>query len=80
MSAMSDWQVAEKVKAIDGRVPVALITGWNIGLEQSEMKESGKQGSFNENIQVTTTLTNGAGQTSPIVKRWRRRSKKQEIS
>jgi FixJ family two-component response regulator len=33
--------VAEKVKAIDGRVPVALITGWNIELKESEMRESG---------------------------------------
>ena len=28
------------MKAIDGRVPVVLITGWNIKQEESEMKDS----------------------------------------
>ena len=36
---MSGWQVAEKIKGINGRVPVALITGWNVKLEESEMKD-----------------------------------------
>ncbi len=40
MPGMSGWQVAEKVKSINGRVPVALITGWNTELKQSEMKDS----------------------------------------
>jgi len=39
MPVMSGWQVAEKIKSINGRVPVALITGWNIKLEKSEMKD-----------------------------------------
>jgi CheY-like chemotaxis protein len=41
MPDMSGWQVAEKVKSINGRIPVVLITGWNIELKQSETKESG---------------------------------------
>ena len=40
MPGMSGWQVAEKVKSINGRVPVALITGWDTELNQSEMKDS----------------------------------------
>ncbi len=40
MPGMSGWQVAEKVKSINGRVPVVLITGWDIRQEASEMKDS----------------------------------------
>ena len=39
MSGMSGWQVAEKVKSINGRVPVVLITGWNIELKEQEVKD-----------------------------------------
>ncbi len=35
---MSGWQVAEKIKSISRRVPVAIITGWSIELQESEMK------------------------------------------
>ena len=41
MPGMSGWQVAEKIKSINKNVPVALITGWNVELKESEMKESG---------------------------------------
>jgi DNA-binding response OmpR family regulator len=36
---MSGWQVAEKVKSINGRVPVAIITGCNREIEKSEMRD-----------------------------------------
>ncbi len=36
MPGMSGWQVAEKVKSINGRVPVILITGWDIKKEAAE--------------------------------------------
>ena len=36
---MSGWEVAEKVKSINGRVPVILITGWNIELKETGMKD-----------------------------------------
>ena len=32
MPEMSGWQVAEKIKAINDSVPIALITGWNLEL------------------------------------------------
>jgi len=41
MPGMSGWQVAEKIKGINGKVPIALITGWSIDLKESEMKEKG---------------------------------------
>ena len=40
MPLMSGWQVAEKMKGINKRIPVALITGWNVELKESEMKEN----------------------------------------
>jgi len=40
MPGMTGWQVAEKTKNINKKIPVALITGWNVELKQSEMKES----------------------------------------
>ena len=41
MPGMSGWQVAEKVKSINKNIPVVLITGWNVELKESEMRESG---------------------------------------
>lgn len=38
---MSGWEVAEAVKSINPKVPVAIITGWNVDLQESEMKERG---------------------------------------
>jgi CheY-like chemotaxis protein/anti-sigma regulatory factor (Ser/Thr protein kinase) len=39
MVGISGWEVAEKVKSINGRVPVVLITGWNIKLEEKKIKD-----------------------------------------
>ena len=41
MPVMSGWEVAEKVKRINRKVPIALITGWNVALDGSEMNDSG---------------------------------------
>ncbi|MEE8380501.1 MAG: response regulator [Thermodesulfobacteriota bacterium] len=41
MPGMSGWQVEEKIKGINGKVPIALITGWSIDLKESEMQERG---------------------------------------
>jgi PAS domain S-box-containing protein len=41
MPGMSGWQVAEKIKSINKKVPVALITGWNIDLKESELQKNG---------------------------------------
>jgi len=39
MPEMSGWKVAEKIKSINGRVPVILITGWNIEMDETELRE-----------------------------------------
>ena len=39
MPEMSGWQVAESIKSINGRVPVGVITGWNVEISESEMKD-----------------------------------------
>ena len=41
MPGMSGWQVAREVKRINGGIPVAIITGWNVELEEAEMRENG---------------------------------------
>jgi CheY-like chemotaxis protein len=41
MPRMSGWEVAEKIKCINKNAPVFLITGWNVELKGSEMKENG---------------------------------------
>jgi hypothetical protein len=35
MLGMSGWQVAEKIKSINERIPAALIIGWNVKLDES---------------------------------------------
>ena len=40
MPVVSGWQVAERIKGINRKVPIALITGWNVDLEESEMTSS----------------------------------------
>ncbi|MBW2653205.1 MAG: response regulator, partial [Deltaproteobacteria bacterium] len=41
MPGTSGWEVAETVKSINERIPVAIITGWNVELKESEMRERG---------------------------------------
>ena len=41
MPGMSGWQVTEKIKSINRRIPVAFITGWNLELKESELRENG---------------------------------------
>jgi len=41
MPGTSGWEVAETVKNINKKIPVAIITGWNVELKESEMKEKG---------------------------------------
>ncbi len=41
MPGTSGWEVAETVKNINKKIPVAIITGWNVELKESEMRERG---------------------------------------
>ena len=36
MPDMSGWEVAEKVKKINSKVPVILVTGWNVEIKDAE--------------------------------------------
>jgi len=40
MPGMSGWEIARYIKAHDETVPVALITGWGIQIDDKKMKES----------------------------------------
>ena len=40
MPEMSGWQVAEKIKSINRKTPVILITGWDIKQEEAQMKDN----------------------------------------
>ena len=39
MPDMTGWQLAERFKSIDNKVPIALISGWDINFEELEIKE-----------------------------------------
>jgi CheY-like chemotaxis protein len=52
MPEMSGWQVAKEVKKINKETPVALITGWEVQLDQSELKKSGVNLLVNKPFQV----------------------------
>jgi PAS domain S-box-containing protein len=41
MPGMSGWEVTARIKSINDKVPVALITGWNVELDCSEMNDRG---------------------------------------
>ena len=41
MPRMSGWEVTKAIKDINRKVPVAIITGWNVERQAAEMKESG---------------------------------------
>ena len=41
MPAMSGWELAATIKDINKKVPVAIITGWNLYLNETELKEKG---------------------------------------
>lgn len=41
MPVMSGWEVAENIRCINKSVPIALITGWNVVLDDAAMHSSG---------------------------------------
>ena len=56
MPGMSGWQVAEKIKNINRKTPVAIITGWNVELKESEMRERGVNLIVNKPFKVNQVL------------------------
>ena len=56
MPSMSGWQVAEEIKCIGKKVPVAIITGWNVDLNESEMEGKGVNFIVQKPFQVNQIL------------------------
>ena len=53
---MSGWQVAEEIKKINRKVPVALVTGWGVQLKNSELREKGVDFIVSKPFQVDQVL------------------------
>lgn len=56
MPGMSGWQVAKEIKKISEKTPVALITGWEVQLNDSELKKSGVDLVINKPFRVEQVL------------------------
>ncbi len=57
MPGLSGWQVAETIKRINDKIPVAVITGWNVELDKEEMKERGVNFIAHKPFEVNQILT-----------------------
>jgi CheY-like chemotaxis protein len=40
MPDLSGWEVAKKIKNINGQVPIVLVTGWNVVIEDDKKKSN----------------------------------------
>jgi signal transduction histidine kinase/ActR/RegA family two-component response regulator len=56
MPGMSGWQVAKEIKKINDKIPVALITGWQIKAEGAELKAKGVDLIINKPFKVEQVL------------------------
>ena len=56
MPKMSGWQVAEKVKSINGRVPVVLLTGWEVTFTNEELRDKWVDLVINKPFEVNQVL------------------------
>jgi CheY-like chemotaxis protein len=56
MPGMSGWQVSEEIKKISSTTPIALITGWKVQLEESEMMKKGVDLIVNKPFQLDQVL------------------------
>jgi len=56
MPGISGWQVAREVKRINPRVPVGIITGWQIQMEESMVKERGVDIIVNKPFRIEQVL------------------------
>ena len=56
MPRMSGWKVAKSIKAKDPSIPVALITGWGIQIDDEKMKESGADLILNKPFKMNQVL------------------------
>jgi CheY-like chemotaxis protein len=56
MPVMNGWEVAKWVKRKTPQIPVGLITGWGINLEEEKIKESGVDLIIGKPFQVNEIL------------------------
>ena len=56
MPGMTGWEVARFIKDIDSSVPVALITGWGVQIDDEKMKESGANFILNKPFRLEEVL------------------------
>ena len=56
MPGMSGWQVAKKIKSINSKVPVIVITGWKVEISESAMKEKWVDFILHKPFEVTQVL------------------------
>ena len=56
MPGMSGWEVAAATKALRPRVPVVLVTGWDVNLEQEKVESAGVDAVVLKPFEVKTVL------------------------
>ncbi len=56
MPGMSGWEVAAATKALRPRVPVVLVTGWDVNLEQENVERAGVDAVVLKPFEVKTML------------------------
>jgi nitrogen-specific signal transduction histidine kinase/ActR/RegA family two-component response regulator len=56
MPGMSGWQVADEIKLMGKKVPVAVITGWSVQLNETGMREKGVDFIIQKPFQINQIL------------------------
>ena len=56
MPGMSGWQVAEEIKKMNGKTKVALVTGWEVDLNNNELRKCGVDLVINKPFQMDQIL------------------------
>lgn len=57
MPGISGWKVAEEIKKTNGKIPVILLTGWQVKLEENELKNKGIDLVMNKPVQMKQLLS-----------------------
>jgi FixJ family two-component response regulator len=57
MPKVSGWQVAEEIKRIGRKVPVAIITGWDVNVREAELKDKAINFVIQKPFQVKQVLS-----------------------
>ena len=57
MPDISGWEVAKKIKEINGKVPIVLVTGWNVEIQDDEKKNNHVDMVIQKPFQVNQVLS-----------------------